>query len=131
MKIKTLGFISLLTIASFSLTGCGSEKLTCSLTEDSTKIDVIMKFKGDEINYLWLKASIEVPEVTDETKDVYSEIMKQYLEQSEEFSNLKNYKNEWKGNTLIITADWSLDDNNSQLKKKEAIQLREAAGFQC
>jgi hypothetical protein len=38
-------------------------------------------------------------------KDSFSKMMKESLEESEEFSSLKNYESKWDGNTLIITAD--------------------------
>lgn len=134
MKIKTLGIVSLLAIASLALTGCGEEKVSCSLSEEWTTVDINMKFKGDEMNYLWLKASLEVPEISDEDKASLSEIMKQSMEENEWFGSLKNYKDEWNGNTLIITADWDLDDSANELKwlkKEEIIQAREEEWFKC
>ena len=132
MKIKTFGLIAFLAIASLTLTGCGSEKVVCTLSEEWTSMDIIMKFNGDDMSYMWLKASIEVPpEVTDDMKDSFSKMMKESLEESEGFSGLKNYESKWDGNTLIITADWNIEYDDTQLKKDEAIKLREEEWFEC
>jgi len=90
-----------------------------------------MEFNGDDMNYMWLKASIEIPEVTDDMKDSYSKMMKESLEESEGFSGLKNYESKWEWDTLIITADWNLEYDDTQLKKDEAIKLREEEWFKC
>jgi hypothetical protein len=58
-------------------------------------------------------------------------MMKESLEESEGFSGLKNYESKWEWDTLIITADWNLEYDDTQLKKDEAIKLREEEWFEC
>ncbi len=133
MKIKAFGFFALLAVASLTLTGCWSEKLVCNMQEDTTSVDIIMKFKNDNIKYLWLKASINLAGYPDDLKKEFPQIMRESLEQSWNFGNLKNYKEKWDWDTLIITADSADYDSNKdlKLKKEDAIKLREAAWFDC
>lgn len=122
MKIRTLGFFALLATTSLTLTGCGTEELVCNMQEDTTNIDIIMNFKDDNINYLWLKASINLAGYPDDVKKELPKIMRESLEQSWNFGSLKNYKENWDWDTLIITADSADYDSNKNLKLKKKMQ---------
>lgn len=126
------------------LTGCGkkdNQRLVCTQKVLTVNVDMIADFKGDNLDYLGLKYTMDLSEYNDEQiKAVSDQDMCASVKASmsasglgEAFTNCKQGVN---NKMLEITADFDLDkmvgdDLSRKTSVEEATKELEKQGYTC
>ena len=69
--MKKISALVVALIAVFSLTGCGTKNLTCTIVDDVSKASYVTTFKGNEITKIVFENTTQVDK--DEVDEVYSD----------------------------------------------------------